>query len=198
MQKYGKGSRNDYDSILSTEPKDPPKNVVVSVIPEEVNRVKVTFTPPEEPNGNITAYFVYVYEKDKLVKNVSLNITKRDQNMMTAVIEGLKGGHSYSIQVYTLTGMCNAFSTHFQNVFLRTVNPFGFFVLHFLCNQSYFPHFDCLQISAKNGAGRSPPSPHVQITTGIKGMGPFFLVCSLQSSAEFLPLFWLQQCGLNW
>ncbi|KAA8590153.1 hypothetical protein FQN60_014087 [Etheostoma spectabile] len=65
---------------LEEEPKDPPKNVVVSVIPEEVNRVKVTFTPPEEPNGNITAYF----------------------------------------------------------------------------------------ISAKNGAGRSPPSPRVQITTGIK------------------------------
>ncbi|XP_076588486.1 phosphatidylinositol phosphatase PTPRQ [Chaetodon auriga] len=106
---------------LEEEPKDPPKNVIVSVIPEEVNRVKVTFTPPEEPNGNITAYFVYIYEKDQLVKNVSLNITQRDQNMMTAVIEGLKGGHSYSIQ-----------------------------------------------ISAKNGAGRSPPSPHVQITTGIK------------------------------
>nr|XP_046251054.1 phosphatidylinositol phosphatase PTPRQ isoform X3 [Scatophagus argus] len=106
---------------LEEEPNDPPKNVVVSVIPEEVNRVKVTFTPPEEPNGNITAYFVYIYERDQLVKNVSLNITKGDQNMMTAIIEGLKGGHSYSIQ-----------------------------------------------ISAKNGAGRSPPSPHVQITTGIK------------------------------
>ncbi|XP_068458999.1 phosphatidylinositol phosphatase PTPRQ isoform X2 [Clinocottus analis] len=105
---------------MEEEPKDPPKNVTVSVIPEEVNRVKVTFTPPEEPNGNIIAYFVYIYEKDQLVKNVSLNITERDQNMLSAVIEGLKGGHSYSIQ-----------------------------------------------ISAKNGAGRSPPSPHVQITTGI-------------------------------
>uniref|UniRef100_A0A8D0CNN8 Protein tyrosine phosphatase receptor type Q n=1 Tax=Sander lucioperca TaxID=283035 RepID=A0A8D0CNN8_SANLU len=106
---------------LEEEPKDPPKNVVVSVIPGEVNRVKVTFTPPEEPNGNITAYFVYVYEKEQLIKNISLNITQRDQDMLTAVIEDLKGGHSYSIQ-----------------------------------------------ISAKNGAGRSPPSPHVQITTEIK------------------------------
>ncbi|KAM7414498.1 hypothetical protein PAMA_019354 [Pampus argenteus] len=106
---------------LEEEPRDPPKNVNISVIPEEVNRVKVTFTPPENPNGNITAYFVYVYEKEQLVKNISLNITQRDHNMLTAVIEGLKGGHSYSIQ-----------------------------------------------ISAKNGAGRSPPSPHVQITTGIK------------------------------
>ncbi|CAJ1056803.1 phosphatidylinositol phosphatase PTPRQ [Xyrichtys novacula] len=106
---------------MEEEPKDPPKNVILSVIPEEVNRVKVTFTPPEEPNGNITAYIVYIYEKDQLVKNASLNITQRDQNMLTGVIEGLKGGHNYSIQ-----------------------------------------------ISAKNGAGRSPPSPHVQITTGIK------------------------------
>ncbi|XP_037623294.1 phosphatidylinositol phosphatase PTPRQ isoform X2 [Sebastes umbrosus] len=105
---------------LEEEPRDPPKNVVVSVIPEAVNRLKVTFTPPEEPNGNITAYYVYIYEKDQLVKNISLNITGRDQNMLTAVIEGLKGGHSYSIQ-----------------------------------------------ISARNGAGRSPPSPLVQITTGI-------------------------------
>ncbi|TNN00898.1 hypothetical protein fugu_012144 [Takifugu bimaculatus] len=108
-------------SYLSTEPKDPPKNVVISIIPEEVTRVKVTFTPPDEPNGNITAYFVYIFERDKLVKNVSLNITEREQNTMTAVIEGLKGGHNYSIQ-----------------------------------------------ISAKNGAGRSPPSPHVQIMTDIK------------------------------
>lgn len=72
---------------------------MVAVIQDEVNRVKVTFTPPEEPNGQITAYYVYVYEKDRLVKNISLNITQRDDNMLSAVIEGLKGGHSYSIQV---------------------------------------------------------------------------------------------------
>lgn len=81
------------------------------MIPEEVNRVKVTFKPPEEPNGNITAYFVHVYEKEKLVKNVSLNITQRDHNVMTAVIEGLKGGHSYSIQVGALTRVKD-FSVH--------------------------------------------------------------------------------------
>ncbi|XP_069567271.1 phosphatidylinositol phosphatase PTPRQ [Brachyistius frenatus] len=106
---------------LEEEPKDPPKNVNVSVISEEVNRVAVTFNPPEEPNGNITAYFVYVYEKDHLVKNISLNISQGEHNTLAAVIEGLKGGHTYSIQ-----------------------------------------------ISARNGAGRGPPSPHVQITTGIK------------------------------
>lgn len=73
--------------------------MTVSVIPEEVNCLRVTFTPPKEPNGNITAYFVYIYEKNQLVKNVRLNFTQRDQNNMTAVIEGLKGGHNYSIKV---------------------------------------------------------------------------------------------------
>nr|XP_057932138.1 phosphatidylinositol phosphatase PTPRQ [Doryrhamphus excisus] len=106
---------------LEEEPKDPPKNVVVSVIPDEVNQVKVTFTPPEEPNGQITSYFVYIFEKELLVRNISLNTTQNDNSMLSAVIDGLKGGHDYSIQ-----------------------------------------------ISAKNSAGRSPPSPHVQITTGIK------------------------------
>uniref|UniRef100_A0A3Q3J664 Uncharacterized protein n=1 Tax=Monopterus albus TaxID=43700 RepID=A0A3Q3J664_MONAL len=115
---------------LEQEPKDPPKNVNVSAIPEEVNRVMVTFNPPEEPNGNITAYIVYIYEKDQLVKNLSLSSDKikSEHNTLTAVIEGLKGGRSYSIQ-----------------------------------------------ISARNGAGRSPPSSHVQITTGIKGTRPFFV-----------------------
>lgn len=159
---------------MSAEPKDPPKNVVVSVIPEEVNRVKVTFKPPEEPNGNITAYYVYVYEKEKLVKNVTLNIIKRDHNMMTAVIEGLKGGHSYSIQVRTFTHVKDSQSfwcLPLSSVFLSSL---------------------CLQISAKNGAGRSPPSPHVQITTGIKGMlplppPPLLLVFSPFRSAQSSP-----------
>ncbi|XP_061677981.1 phosphatidylinositol phosphatase PTPRQ [Syngnathoides biaculeatus] len=106
---------------LEEEPKDPPKNVTVSVIPDQVNRVKVTFTPPEEPNGQITSYFVYIYEKELLVRNVSLNTTQKENRTLTAVIDGLKGGHNYSIQ-----------------------------------------------ISAENAAGQSPPSPHVQISTGIK------------------------------
>lgn len=88
--------------------------------------MKVTFTPPGEPNGQITAYFVYIYEKDQLVQNISLNITEREGNRMSAVIRGLKGGHSYSIQVkhahithtlHTLTAQTqtslNRFKCHF-------------------------------------------------------------------------------------
>ncbi|XP_036006075.1 phosphatidylinositol phosphatase PTPRQ [Fundulus heteroclitus] len=109
---------------LEEEPKDPPKNVTVSAVPEKVNLVRVSFSPPEEPNGNILAYYVFVYEKDQLVKNMSLDYIQGEPNLdptVVAVIEGLKGGHTYSIQ-----------------------------------------------IAARNGAGRSPLSPHVQITTGIK------------------------------
>ncbi|XP_077591289.1 phosphatidylinositol phosphatase PTPRQ [Stigmatopora nigra] len=118
---YGKAIGPFMFQTLEEEPKDPPKNVVVSIIPEEVNRVKVTFTPPEEPNGQITSYFVYIYEKEILVRNISLNTKHKENDTLSAVIDGLKGGHDYSFQIL-----------------------------------------------AKNGAGRSPPSPHVQITTGIK------------------------------
>uniref|UniRef100_M3ZNU9 Protein tyrosine phosphatase receptor type Q n=1 Tax=Xiphophorus maculatus TaxID=8083 RepID=M3ZNU9_XIPMA len=80
------------------EPKDPPKNVTVSAVPERVNLVRVSFSPPEKPNGNITAYYVLVYEKDQLVKNMSLDYIHGEPNMLFAFVEGLKGGHTYSIQ----------------------------------------------------------------------------------------------------
>uniref|UniRef100_A0A3Q2DRE6 Protein tyrosine phosphatase receptor type Q n=1 Tax=Cyprinodon variegatus TaxID=28743 RepID=A0A3Q2DRE6_CYPVA len=80
------------------EPKDPPKNVTVTAVPEEVNLVRVSFSPPEEPNGNITTYYLFVYEKDRLIKNMSLDNIHGEPNMLVAFIEGLKGGHTYSIQ----------------------------------------------------------------------------------------------------
>lgn len=85
--------------FFCTEPKDPPKNVTVSAVPERVNLVRVSFSPPEKPNGNITAYYVLVYEKDQLVKNMSLDYIHGEPNMLFAFVEGLKGGHTYSIQV---------------------------------------------------------------------------------------------------
>lgn len=67
--------------------------------------VKLTFNPPEEPNGNITEYIAYIYEKDQLVRNISLNIIQKENNTMDAVIEGLKGGRTYSLQVIN-TPLC--------------------------------------------------------------------------------------------
>lgn len=98
--------------------------MTVSVIPEEVRAVKLTFNPPEEPNGNITEYIVYIFEKDQLVRNISLNIIQKENNTMDAVIEGLKGGRTYSLQVKN-TPLCEV------NSFLFIANlRFGVQVLH--------------------------------------------------------------------
>lgn len=174
-------------STLSLEPRDPPKNVVVSVIPEEVNSVKVTFTPPEEPNGNITAYFVYVYEKDQLVKNISLNITKRDQNMMTAVIEGLKGGHSYSIQVYTHTEVTQVvlIAVYLKNSSFLSVVFLPFFYLS-VC-----------RFQQRTGLVGAHPAHTSRLLQGSKVQVPLLCVCALHCATEF-PSLLLQQCGLDW
>ncbi|KAK0155112.1 Phosphatidylinositol phosphatase PTPRQ [Merluccius polli] len=105
------------------EPKDPPKHVTLA---EEVTRVNVTFTPPREPNGNISAYQVVVasrgYQQSPLVMNISgLNVIQNANFTVTVIIDGLKGGHNYSIR-----------------------------------------------IAAVNGAGKSPFSRDVQITTGMR------------------------------
>lgn len=74
----------------------------VTAIPEEVKSVTVSFSPPEEPNGIITDYVALVYEKEKLIKNISLRIIQTENNTLTADVEGLKGGHNYSIQVKSM------------------------------------------------------------------------------------------------
>ncbi|KAM9502747.1 phosphatidylinositol phosphatase PTPRQ-like [Salvelinus alpinus] len=107
---------------MEEEPRDPPKNVTLQVIPEEVTRVFVTFAPPEEPNGNISSYTVLVYRQGQLEMTINrLTVVQNENRTLTAVIDGLKGGYNYSIR-----------------------------------------------IAAVNGAGLSPPSSEVQITTGIK------------------------------
>nr|XP_029490937.1 phosphatidylinositol phosphatase PTPRQ-like [Oncorhynchus nerka] len=107
---------------MEEEPRDPPKNVTLQVIPEEVTRVFVTFAPPEEPNGNISSYTVLVYRQGQLEMTIDrLTVVQNENRTLTAVIDGLKGGYNYSIR-----------------------------------------------IAAVNGAGLSPPSSEVQITTGIK------------------------------
>ncbi|XP_067090347.1 phosphatidylinositol phosphatase PTPRQ-like [Osmerus mordax] len=107
---------------LEEEPRDPPTNVTLLVIPEEVTRVLVNFAPPEEPNGNISSYTAQVYSQGKLQMTINdLVVVYHKNHTLTAVIHGLKGGLNYSIR-----------------------------------------------IAAVNGAGLSPPSPEVKITTGIK------------------------------
>lgn len=60
----------------------------------------VTFLPPDEPNGNISAYHVYIYRDGRLDFEIdNLPVVRNPNKTMTAVIQGLKGGFNYSIQV---------------------------------------------------------------------------------------------------
>uniref|UniRef100_A0A673KA08 Phosphatidylinositol phosphatase PTPRQ-like n=1 Tax=Sinocyclocheilus rhinocerous TaxID=307959 RepID=A0A673KA08_9TELE len=96
----GKASEPILVRTLEDEPKDPPKNVTLTVIPEEVTRVYVTFSPPDEPNGNISAYHVAIYRNGQLDFYInSLPVISNPNNTMTAIIDGLKGGFNYSIRV---------------------------------------------------------------------------------------------------
>ncbi|XP_009946525.1 PREDICTED: phosphatidylinositol phosphatase PTPRQ-like, partial [Leptosomus discolor] len=87
-------------------PEDPPNNITFQKIPDEVTKFQVTFLPPSEPNGNIQVYQAMVYNEDDpaaiRIHNLSV-IDKTDQSV-TAMIEGLKGGHTYNVSVYAING----------------------------------------------------------------------------------------------
>ncbi|XP_073786320.1 phosphatidylinositol phosphatase PTPRQ isoform X4 [Danio rerio] len=101
----GKASEPVLIRTLEDEPKDPPKNVTLTVIPEEVTRVYVTFSPPDEPNGNISAYRVDIYRNGQLDFFInSLSVISNPNNTMTAIIDGLKGGFNYSIRIAAVNG----------------------------------------------------------------------------------------------
>ncbi|XP_073706317.1 phosphatidylinositol phosphatase PTPRQ [Garra rufa] len=101
----GKASEPVLVRTLEDEPKDPPKNVTLMVIPEEVTRVYVTFSPPDMPNGNISAYHVAIYRNGQLDFYInSLPVISNLNNTMTAIIDGLKGGFNYSIRIAAVNG----------------------------------------------------------------------------------------------
>ncbi|XP_058607826.1 phosphatidylinositol phosphatase PTPRQ isoform X2 [Onychostoma macrolepis] len=101
----GKASEPILVRTLEDEPKDPPKNVTLTVIPEEVTRVYVTFSPPDEPNGNISAYHVTIYRNGQLDFYInSLSVISNLNKTMTAIIDGLKGGFNYSIRIAAVNG----------------------------------------------------------------------------------------------
>ncbi|XP_067276105.1 phosphatidylinositol phosphatase PTPRQ isoform X2 [Pseudorasbora parva] len=101
----GKASEPVLVRTLEDEPKDPPKNLTLTVIPEEVTRVYVTFSPPDEPNGNISSYYVAIYRNGQLDFSInSLSVISNPNNTMTAIIDGLKGGFNYSIRIAAVNG----------------------------------------------------------------------------------------------
>ncbi|XP_064897471.1 phosphatidylinositol phosphatase PTPRQ isoform X3 [Columba livia] len=102
----GKASSPVIVSTFEAVPEDPPNNITFQKIPDEVTKFQVTFVPPSEPNGNIQVYQAVVYNEDDpaatRIHNLSV-IDKTDQSV-TAMIEGLKGGHTYNVSVYAING----------------------------------------------------------------------------------------------
>ncbi|KAM6302420.1 phosphatidylinositol phosphatase PTPRQ [Podargus strigoides] len=102
----GKASSPVTVSTFEAVPEDPPNNITFQKIPDEVTKFQVTFVPPSEPNGNIQVYQAMVYNEDDpaaiQIHNLSV-IDKTDQSV-TAMIEGLKGGHTYNVSVYAING----------------------------------------------------------------------------------------------
>ncbi|KAM7056127.1 phosphatidylinositol phosphatase PTPRQ [Acridotheres tristis] len=102
----GKASSPVIVSTFEAVPEDPPNNITFQKIPDEVTKFQVTFVPPSEPNGNIQVYQAMFYNEDDpdaiQIHNLSV-IEKKDQSV-TAMIEGLKGGHTYNVSVYAING----------------------------------------------------------------------------------------------
>ncbi|MGH0140233.1 UNVERIFIED_CONTAM: hypothetical protein FKN15_070894 [Acipenser sinensis] len=103
---YGKASAPVIVITLQDTPKDPPKNVTLQKIPDDVTKVYVMFSPPSEPNGDIQFYRAVVCKEEDPtdIEILDLRIIENNTDTLTAVIEGLKGGHTYNISVYAVNG----------------------------------------------------------------------------------------------
>nr|XP_014343878.1 PREDICTED: phosphatidylinositol phosphatase PTPRQ [Latimeria chalumnae] len=101
----GKPSTSVIVTTLEALPKDPPKNVTLQMIPDDVTKVRVTFLPPSEPNGEIKFYQAVIHKEEDPndLKVQNLTTTNVDQSI-TAVIEGLKGGSTYNISILAVNG----------------------------------------------------------------------------------------------
>ncbi|XP_072002591.1 phosphatidylinositol phosphatase PTPRQ isoform X1 [Engystomops pustulosus] len=102
----GKPSNPVTATTLEAVPNDPPKNITIQKIPNEVTKVQMTFIPPAEPNGNIQMFQALVYKEDDPTKSQirNLSIIRKNDESVTAIIEGLKGGYTYNISIYAVNG----------------------------------------------------------------------------------------------
>ncbi|XP_013931748.1 PREDICTED: phosphatidylinositol phosphatase PTPRQ [Thamnophis sirtalis] len=100
----GKSSSSVIVSTFEAVPRDPLNNVTFQKIPDEVTKFQVMFVPPSELNGNIQEYQAMVYKDDDIdiFQVYNLSIIDRTNKSITAMIEGLKGGHTYNISVYAI------------------------------------------------------------------------------------------------
>ncbi|KAM9311607.1 phosphatidylinositol phosphatase PTPRQ [Gastrophryne carolinensis] len=102
----GKSSNPVITTTFEAVPNDPPKNISIQKIPNEVTKVQMTFIPPAEPNGNIRVFQALIYKEDDPTKALirNLSIIRRNEESVTAIIEGLKGGYTYNISLYAVNG----------------------------------------------------------------------------------------------
>uniref|UniRef100_I3NAA0 Protein tyrosine phosphatase receptor type Q n=1 Tax=Ictidomys tridecemlineatus TaxID=43179 RepID=I3NAA0_ICTTR len=100
----GKSSPEVIVTTLESAPKDPPNNMTFQKIPDEVTKFQLTFLPPSQPNGNIQVYQALVYREDDptAVQIHNLSIIQKTDTSVIAMLEGLKGGHTYNISVYAI------------------------------------------------------------------------------------------------
>ncbi|XP_063165405.1 phosphatidylinositol phosphatase PTPRQ [Candoia aspera] len=100
----GKSSSSVIVSTFEAVPRDPLNNVTFQKIPDEVTKFQVMFIPPSELNGNIQVYQAMVYKDDDtdIFQIYNLSVIDRTNKSITAMIEGLKGGHTYNISVYAI------------------------------------------------------------------------------------------------
>ncbi|KAM6436186.1 phosphatidylinositol phosphatase PTPRQ isoform 2-T2 [Liasis olivaceus] len=100
----GKSSSSVIVSTFEAAPRDPLNNVTFQKIPDEVTKFQVMFIPPSELNGNIQVYQAMVYKDDDtdIFQIYNLSVIDRTNKSITAMIEGLKGGHTYNISVYAI------------------------------------------------------------------------------------------------
>ncbi|KAM4881751.1 phosphatidylinositol phosphatase PTPRQ [Thomomys bottae] len=100
----GKSSAMVVVTTLESAPKDPPNNMTFQKIPDEVTKFQLTFLPPSQPNGNIQAYQALVYREDDptAIQIRNLSIIQTTDTSVIAMLEGLKGGHTYNISVYAI------------------------------------------------------------------------------------------------
>ncbi|XP_070110742.1 phosphatidylinositol phosphatase PTPRQ isoform X2 [Equus caballus] len=100
----GKSSSEVIVTTLESVPKDPPNNMTFQKIPDEVTKFQLTFLPPSQPNGNIQVYQALVYREDDptAFQIHNLSIIQKTDTSVIAVLEGLKGGHTYNISIYAI------------------------------------------------------------------------------------------------
>ncbi|XP_078272795.1 phosphatidylinositol phosphatase PTPRQ [Rhinoraja longicauda] len=102
---HGKASEPIIVRTFETLPKDAPQNFTLQKIPDEVTKVFASFLPPSMPNGNIQGYQAVIHKEGETSELRVNNLKVVDKNhSLIAVIDGLKGGNTYTIWVRAVNG----------------------------------------------------------------------------------------------